>query len=124
MSATLAYGNIFEVVAEYERYVDYRVTDPTLNGWNYEPIYAVRWVEATEIALAPPHSFIDLRLPGPSTPKGIDLIPSLQLTTSTTSVEPPVQFVDTPEPGYGLILGLAFLAIYIRMTRVCRPAQR
>ena len=32
---TLAYGNIFEVVAEYERYVVYQVTDPTLNAWNF-----------------------------------------------------------------------------------------
>ena len=123
MSATLAYGNIFHIVAEYERYVDYRVIDPTLNGWNYEPIFAARWVEPTEIAPAPRHLFVPLRLPTDFRADTIIFTPGPESTKLTMPVEPSVEFADVPEPGYCLLVALVLTAICIRLRRAGRPSE-
>ena len=58
MSTIGGFGvNTYDDIAVYDKYVEYRVTDKTLNVANYEPIYAVRWGEPTEIAPPPPGLF-------------------------------------------------------------------
>jgi hypothetical protein len=119
MSVMLYRGNTFESVAVYERYVEYRVTDPTLNGWNYEPIFAIRWVEPTEIASAPIKLYLiggqSVRDPSKSVTNPSLTNPSKPVTNPSL---PNGGEVIAPEPGYGLILALMLATIWIRLSRL------
>jgi hypothetical protein len=119
MSAILSYGNLFAVVAEYERYVDYRVTDTTLNGWNYEPIFAARWVEPTEIIPAPRLSIIAFRPLKRGTDNPVSSAGLTGLTDGRTQAitTPTVDVTDVPEPGYSLLMALVLAVVCLGLRR-------
>lgn len=120
MSAIL-YGNIFEVVAEYEKYVTYSVTDRTLNTWNYEVIFAARGIASTEpdwaLQVQPPIQVIP---PVPVPP----VIVQPPCTSCVLPPPPPPtlvpgeEIIPTPEPGYALLIGLILAVLSLRLRRL------
>jgi hypothetical protein len=120
VSAILGFGgNIFDVVGTYDTYVEYRLMDATLNPWSYEPIYAVRAFEPTEIASAPKLNFVYL----PVGPRGSDPFQSHTNTdeTSTTIItddrdDPGPGVNNVPEPSYTLVLALLIILLWLRTT--------
>jgi hypothetical protein len=121
MSAILGFGsNVFDISATYNDFVEYRPTDVTLNIWNYEPIYAARWSEPTEIAHAP-QGFVAI-LPfqqGSNKPIEEQIGPAPNQNISTIEVEnndtPETPGSNVPEPGYGLVIALLLVVLWLRL---------
>ena len=126
MSSILGFGgNIFDSVATYDRYVEYRLVDQTLNTWNYEPIYAARWPEPVEVAPNPQALYaippFRAKLVTPAEIIGGNGIGGNGVggntTTGITAETTPEVLADVPEPGYGILLALLALVMWARLLR-------
>ena len=120
MSAFLgALGNVYDVVAIHDTYVEYQVADPTLNTWNYQPIYAARWVEPTEWIEGPARLWSPLPVVqgvGPNIGTGLLLGTNGNQGTSTTIIGNATDpLTQVPEPSYGLVLVLLMVVFWSRM---------
>ena len=115
-------GNVYDVVATYDTYVEYQLSDPTLNGWNYQPVYAARWVEPTVWIQGPARLWGPLPVvQGPQSNISNGLLPSANGNqgTSTTIVGNATDpLAEVPEPSYGLVLALLMVVFWFRMKRV------
>jgi hypothetical protein len=114
--------NIHEKVAVYDNYVEYRITNPTLNSANYEPIYAVRWSNPTEIAPDAPMLTGILFTMG--APKANNLVQSqvgpepgsnnLTIVPSDSTSEMPG--AEVPEPAYSLVISMLVALMLVRLS--------
>ena len=129
MSAILGFGGIiYDIVAVFDTYVEYRPVDPTLNIANYEPIYAVRAMLPDENTPDEPDYWED----PPFELDGHFVLPPTNTGTGATTREALVG-VDTtvpvgsevPEPAYTCILVVLFVAVWmwIRLVRRNRSAD-
>ena len=122
MSAILGFGGIiYDIVAVFNTYVEYRPVDPTLNIANYEPIYAVRGMLPDEHTSPEPDHWEDSSF-------GLQHKFVLQPTASDTGVTAAREAlvgVDTtlpvgsevPEPGYTFILAVLFVTLWMWLIR-------
>jgi hypothetical protein len=134
MSTTGGFGvNLYDTVAVYDKYVEYRVTNSTLNVSNYEPIYAVRGWEATEMIPAPKLFFAVFPAGfGSGKPIRIQPLPLVGTDVNSTIVQseyvPGIPASEVPEPGYNLAIPLLLVVCLMkllrsrgqRLTRTCR----
>lgn len=94
MSALLTYHGLVYTAFEYsETFVVYRVTDPTLNGDNYEPFYAAR--------------------PSPASPDDCCAMPYVPPPPPPPRSHPDPE-PAVPEPGQALLVGAACVLAFLR----------
>jgi hypothetical protein len=118
MSTTGGFGvNLYDTVAVYDKYVEYRITDPTLNVSNYEPIYAVRGFQLTEME-AEAQSYVE-NLPVIFVPytqrRPLD---SAVILDGGDEVVPSIN--EVPEPSYMFVIALMVITIFFRRRNLCQ----
>jgi hypothetical protein len=121
MSTTGGFGvNLYDTVAVYDKYVEYRVTNSTLNVGNYEPIYAVRGWEPTEIIPAP-KSFYAVIPVGPGSNTLIRIQPVFLPDADSNSTIVKSEFApgipEVPEPAYDLAIPMLIAIFLVKLWR-------
>ena len=110
--------NVYDQIAIYDKYVEYRITNPTLNVANYEPIYIARWSEPVEMAPEPVR-FGPILWIGPGPTHSLLVPPDLSRPDGAQlpgSDDVPAGLPEThaPEPGYVILMLLIFTFVAIR----------